>query len=429
MGTNPNVMTFKTVFNAEYQMSHYKMPVYQILADSRLESSLTEGQIVSRSYSSDVVVNDMGADGSYSTQGITDTAETLTVDQKKEASFYFPKPDEIQAHLPVKVKYGRKLANALINYIDGDILKIAYQGAGSYVDSADVGGTAGQAISVTHNNVGLMFSVAKQKLMLKNVIYASNGRFQSGFKAEQPEGMPIAIISPEVLTQIELYIGGKDTLLGDKTSTNGYSGYFHGFNLFISNALAWQGTLNMATNPTNGDTITINGVTLTFLDTLGATAGNVHICSDVEKTINNLITFLTTPGTTIASDTDTGAVALSAANQAKLKNFAFTDGATYIGFVASGWGTVVVSETLSAPADIWTTTSQILHNVFGISKSVSLVVQKNPSLEENFVSGKIGRDYIAWTMFGRKVFVDQAPQLVDVRVNSSGFTAPSSTPL
>jgi hypothetical protein len=410
-------------------MSHYKMPVYQILADSRLESDLQEGQIVSRSYSSDIVVKDMGADGSYSTQAITDTAETLTVDQKKEASFYYPKPDEIQAHLPVKVKYGRKLANALINYIDGDVLKIAYQGAGSYLDAADVGGTAGQAITVTQNNVAQMFSVAKQKLMLKNVIYAANARFTGGFKVEQPEGMPIAIISPEVLTYIELYVGGKDTLLGDKTSTNGYSGYFHGFNLFISNSLAWQGTLNFATNPTDGDTIVINGVTLTFKATLGSTAGNVHICSTAAATLTNLVTFLTTPGTTIAEDTDTGAVALSTANQNKLKGFAFTDSTTSMGVVATGWGTIVVSETLTAAADIWTTTSQILHNIFAISKSVSLVIQKNPSLEENFVSSKIGRDYIAWTMFGRKVFVDQAPCIVDCRVNSSSFTAPSSTPL
>jgi hypothetical protein len=327
------------------------------------------------------------------------------------------------------VKYGRKLANALINYIDGDVLKTAYQGAGSYMDAADVGGTAGQAITVTQNNVAQMFSVAKQKLMLKNVIYAANARFTGGFKVEQPEGMPIAIISPEVLTQIELYVGGKDTLLGDKTSTNGYSGYFHGFNLFISNSLAWQGTLAFATNPTDGDTIVINGVTLTFKATLGSTAGNVHICSTAAATLTNLVTFLTTPGTTIAEDTDTGAVALSTANQNKLKGFAFTDSTTSMGVVATGWGTIVVSETLTAAADIWTTTSQILHNIFAISKSVSLVIQKNPSLEENFVSSKIGRDYIAWTMFGRKVFVDQAPQIVDVRVNSSSFTAPSSTPL
>ena len=83
MGTNPNTMTFKTVFSAEYQMSHFREPVYQILADTRLESSLTKGQTVARSYASDVQVNDMGADGSYSVQAITDTQETLVINKEK----------------------------------------------------------------------------------------------------------------------------------------------------------------------------------------------------------------------------------------------------------------------------------------------------------------------------------------------------------
>src|SRR6266850_1632164 len=109
MAANPNTMTFKTVYSAEYQMSHFKEPVYQILADTRLEAGLTKGQTVSRSYASDVAVNDMAGDGGYTTQAITDTAETLTINKEKEASIYIKKLDELQAHLPVKQKYGRKL--------------------------------------------------------------------------------------------------------------------------------------------------------------------------------------------------------------------------------------------------------------------------------------------------------------------------------
>ena len=59
MAANPNTMTFKTVFSAEYQLSHFKEPVYQILADTRLEPDLTKGQIIARSWASDVVANDM----------------------------------------------------------------------------------------------------------------------------------------------------------------------------------------------------------------------------------------------------------------------------------------------------------------------------------------------------------------------------------
>lgn len=423
-------MTFKTVFSAEYQMSHYREPVYQILADTRLESGLTKGQTVARSYASDVTVNDMGGDGSYSTQAITDTQETLVINKEKEASIYIKKLDELQAHLPVKQKYGRKIANALINQIDGDVLLAAYQGAGTSLDDGSFSGTSGNGFTVTSSNVATVFTTAMQKLRLKNVVY--NNRFNSKMALETPEGTPIAIISPEILSYIELYLGGKDTLLGDQVSRNGYSGYFMGFNLFISNALPWTGTLAMATNPTDGDAIVINGVTITFKDTLTSTTGaaEVHIAGSVDVTRANLVEFLNTAGAdSEAEATNTGYSSVSTANQRLLKNMTWTNdnSADTATVVSSGWGTVVVSETLTAVADIWTVAKQQLHMLFGLTKSVSLVVQKTPSMEENFVSGKIGRDYIAWTVYGIKVFVDQAPQIVQLAVASSSFTAASTT--
>ena len=428
MAANPNTMTFKTVFSAEYQLSHFKEPVYQILADTRLESDLTKGQIIARSWASDVVANDMGADGAYSTQAIVDTQETLTVNKEKEASIYIKKLDEMQAHLPVKQKYGRKLANALINQIDGDVLLAIYQGAGTVLDDGSFAGTSGNGFTTTENNVATVFTTAMQKLRLNNRLSMNNKRFTSGMKIEDTEGMPVAAVSPEILTYIELYLGGKDTLLGDQVSRNGYSGYFMGFELFLSNALPWTGTLTMATNPSDGDTTVINGVTFTWKTTQGSTAGNINICSSAATSVANLVASINAPGTTVTEATDAGFVALSAANQRLLKNITATDATTSVTIVASGWGTVVVSETLTATADVWTTTKQKLHCIFTMAKKAcSLVVQKNPSLEENFVSGKIGRDHIAWTVYGIKIFVDQAQGIVELAVNSSAFTAALTT--
>lgn len=424
MAANPNTMTFKTVFSAEYQMSHFKEPVYQILADTRLEPSLTKGQTIARSYASDVQVNDMGGDGSYSTQAITDTQETLTIDKEKEASIYVKKLDELQAHLPLKQKYGRKLANALINQIDGDVLKAMYLGAGTSIDDGSFGGTSGNGFVASSTNIATVFTTAMQKLRLKNVVY--NRRFQGGLKLEVPEGMPVATISPEILSYIELYLGGKDTLLGDQVSRNGYSGYFMGFECFVSNALPWTGTLALATNPTADDTVTVNGVTFTFKAT-PASAGEIDIGADADATrilLQNAIN-----GSSTGQNSATGYFEVSTANRRLLKNITATDNATpnTLTLVSSGWGTVVVSETLTAAADIWTVAKQQLHILFSLSKSCSLVVQKDPSLEENSVSGKIGKDYIAWTVYGIKVFVDQAPQIVECAIASSSFTAASTT--
>lgn len=425
MAANPNTMTFKTVFSTEYQMSHFKEPVYQILADTRLEADLTKGQTIARSYTSDVQVNDMGGDGSYSTQAITDTQETLVINKEKEASIYVKKLDELQAHLPLKQKYGRKLANALISQIDGDVLLAAYQGAGTTMDDGDFSGTAGNGFTLTSSNIATAFVTAAQKLRLKNVWY--NKRFQGGMKLEVPEGMPIAVISPEMLSYIELYLGGKDSVLGDEVSRNGYSGYFMGFNLFVSNSLAWTATLALPTIPTAGDTLVINGVTLTAAaDNSATNAGEYSIEAAVDDAAANIVKLINGTGTAGADEY----IDVSAANRRLLKNItaSYDTGTNLLTLVSSGWGTVPVSETFTAAGNLFTAGLECIHPLFALSKSLSLVVQKNPSMEENFVSGKIGRDYIAWTVYGIKVFTDQAPMIVQLAVRSDTFTGSDTTP-
>lgn len=424
-GSNPNTMTFKTVFLAEYQMSHFKQPVYQVLAESSLESDLVKGQTIKRSYASDVTVNTMGADGSYVTQAIVDTEETLNIDQEKESSIYIKDLDAMQAHLPIKQKYGRKLANAIVNFIDGDVLNVARLGAGSSVDDSDLGGTAGNGMTVTATNVATIFTVAMQKMQKKNVVYNANARF-SGMKLEQPEGMPIAIITPEVLTFIQLYLGGKDTLLGDTISKNGFHGSFMGFELFMSNALPWTATLQFATIPTAADTITINGVVLTAQANGGAsTAGDFSISTTNDLAAANLVQLINGTGTAGASNY----IELSAANRLLLKGITatYTASTDLLTLVGIGTGPIVVAETLTPAANVWTAALQQTHCIFGLSKSVSLVMSKNPSMKQRpSPDARVGDDFIVWTAYGRKVFQDQAPQLVNVRVQSSTFSAASN---
>lgn len=426
MTANPNTMTFKTVFHAEYQMSHFKEPVYQILADTRLESGLTKGQTVKRTYTSDVQVNDMGGDGGYSVQAIVDTEESLTINKEKEASFYIKDLDTLQAHLPVKQKYGRKLSNALINQIDGDVTLAAYQGAGTTLDDGSFAGTAGNGHEATATNIATVFVTAMQKLRLQNVVY--NKRFQAGMNLEVPEGMPIAVISPEILSYIELYLGGKDTLLGDQVSRNGYSGYFMGFELFLSNGLPWTATLELPTIPTAGDTLVINGVTLTAAADNGATtAGEYSIEAAVDDAAANLVLLINGTGTAGSDEY----IDVSTANRRLLKNItaSYTTGTNLLTLVSSGWGTVVVSETFTAAGNIFTVGKQQLHCLFALSKSLSLVVQKDPSLTTRpSPQARIGDDVIAWTVYGIKVFQDQAPQIVQYAVLSSSFTAADKTP-
>jgi hypothetical protein len=167
-------------------------------------------------------------------------------------------------------------------------------------------------------------------------------------------------------------------------------------------------------------------VTLTAAANGAATnPGDFSISTTNDLAAANLVQLINGTGTPGASNY----IELSAANRRLLKNItaSYSASTDILTITAGGTGTVVVSETLTPAANVWTTTKQQLHMLFALSKSVSLVVQKNPSLEENFVASKIGRDYISWAAYGIKVFVDQAPQIVQFAANSSAFTSAAQT--
>lgn len=418
MGPNPN--TFQGIpetWAKEYQVSHLKVPVYPAISNYRLAAGLQVGDTVHRSYASSVVAKVMGADGSYSTQALQDTDETLVVDKNYEASFYIKKLDEIQNSLPVRTKYAKLSAAALFNKIDGDVLGL-YDQFTTSMDAGKVGGTAGEAITVTPQNAKKLFFTAKKLLQRQNIMLDNGAQF-TGFKPEDDQNvMGVAIISPDVYQSLLEAVDGKDTVFGDKVAQSGHAGSFGGFQLFVSNALGWSGELVLATQPTDGDTVTINGVTFTFKTVLGVTAGNVLIGASNDTAITNLVALINTPGTTTAQG-----VALSDANAALLAGIVGTADTANdkVTIKASGYGYLTVAETLTAVADIWTLTKQAQHCLFGVANAIDVVVQQDPNLEINPVPGKVGKDFVTWAAAGYKVFNDAKSMMIDVRVRTDAY--------
>lgn len=421
MGTNPNTFGgIKQVWDDTYQIVHYKQPVYRAIADLQIATKLKKGDTFHRDYTSAVVVNDMGADGSYSTQALVDTDETLVVNKGKEVSFYIKELDELQNHLPVRQKYATRAMNGLFLQIDGDVLQLASQQATSVVDNADLGGSSGDGITVNEANVDQVFIAAMRKLQSQNIIIDVNAKFTGDVKQDKLSVMPVALISPYVYAKILLQIAGKPGALGDNVAVNGHMGRYMGFEIFVSNNLAWSGELAIGTQPTDGDTVTVNAVVFTYKTALGVTANNVLIGASADAARTNLAALITTPGTTTAQG-----VALSTADQNKLKNFtAVNDGAAKITMTAAGVSYVPVSDTLTAAADGFTAARQLEHCVFGVNNSISVCIQKTPYLRiKDAPSAKVGYDFITWTVYGLKVFNDQKPMLVDCKVRSDAFTA------
>lgn len=420
-GSNPN--TFQGIpetWSKEYQIVHDKVPVYPAISNYRLAAGLKVGDTVHRSYPTSLTANVMGADGSYATQAITDTDETLLIDKTYETSFYIKELDELQNSLPVRSQYAKRSMVAIFNQIDADILGL-YDQFTQTLDAGDMGGTVNEGVTVTTANVKKMFFTAKRLLQKQNIMLDNGARF-TGFKSEDDaNAMAVAVISPEVYQNLLEAVDGKDTVFGDKIAQSGNAGMYAGFNLFVSNALGWSATLVLSTIPTAADTITINGVVLTAAANGAATnAGDFSISTTNDLAAANLVQLINGTGTAGASNY----IELSAANRLLLKNITatYTAATDLLTLKAIGKGSVAVSETLTPAANVWTATKQIQHVLFGVANAIDVVIQKEPSMRtKDAPSAKVGYDFITWTACGYKVFNEGKAQMIDAWVRTDAY--------
>lgn len=419
------------------------MPVYPVIADLRFQAGLEIGDTVHRRYRTNpIFANDMGSDGSYTVQNYKEGDETFTISKKKEATVRIVKHEVLMTDLDTAKSYGSQLSNALFNEIDGDTLYTAYANAGTTIDDGSFsGGTAGNGLAVSSANITDIPAGSMEVFTGKNVVYNKNLRFGK-LAFEDYGGMLTWIMPPQVWTEITKYMLSRATVLGDQVVTNGYEGRFGQFECFTSNNLPFTTRLALSVNPTDGDTITIKGVVLTFKSTVdaGTTDGQVKIASTAALTVTNLVAFLNSGlKTDVADATNAGYNGFGTASTLTENGFVIAkadalhgisavDGTTYLDIVMKGTGKVSVSSSFTSASNIFTVAKQVVHSILMVGKNISLAIRKDPSMYENPVPGAVSRDYTMWTVYDNKVFRDQARAIIDLAVlcSQSSFTAYSN---
>ena len=403
--------SFAAKWSKRMQLKLFHTDVFRDLANFEEQPVLTKGQVVHRPYRSSLVVNTMGATGSFQRQDITDTDETLTVGTPKECSFYIQDIDVIESNYATQNLYADDAGRALSNGIDGDF-QAQVANALNTVDDADFGGTSGNGVTVTEANVYRMFSLANRKLDNRNA--PPVGRF--------------ACLSPEFCSILEDYLVNRETDWGDTVGERGYVGMYKGFAIYKTLAAYSTYVLGVATEPTDGDTVTINlpdlqgtrtTITFTFKTTLGSTAGNVLIGGSASASNTNLTALINAPSVTTAQG-----VALSATAQALLATTVATAAATTTSIAVTGKSFAVVGATLTATTDGWTTATQIQHQMFGVKQlCVDVVIQVEPKMLVKSRDGYVGSDIVSWDAYGMKTFQEGARNMVDVRMRADQLTA------
>lgn len=380
----------------------YKTSVFRSLASFAEQATLSDGQIVDRPYRSDVVAENYTKGTAATAQDLTATSDQLTVNKFKTILMYVDDVDKYQNKWDAAKMWAEEAAVRLNVLIDGEFFYEAFSAADT-IDDGDLGGTAGNGITVSVANVPNVFAAINRKLDANNV----------------PLEERFFAISPQFKERLWLYISGKESLLGDRTGENGNIGRYGGLELYLTNNLTGAARWTPANNPSDADTITINGITFTFKTTIGTTAGNILIGGSTALTIDNLVALINNGGAT--SDSGVSNVSLSTANQRTVQNWVAVDGATYIEVRAKGASYMTV--TGSDATDVWTAAQQIQNLLAGRKKAIDMVVQHEPDvkMDSTVSAGKRGMNIMPLTLFGTKTFNQGTNEIFKVQVRSDAY--------
>lgn len=271
------------------------------------------------------------------------------------------------------------------------------------LDDGNVGGTSGNNATVNTNTVPLFFTAADTKLDA----------------IDAPKEGRTAMVGTHFLNQLKIQQAGRPgSPVADRMNLAGYYTTLFGWDIVYTNNLPYTAVLTLTVNPTDGDTITIAGVTFTFKSTLGTTAGNVKITDTAAHTVTNLANALNAVDTSIAETSTAGFVALSAENIFLLRDkraISAVDGTTKV--TLSGYGDIVVSSSFTSSSNSWG--SQRQDALFGVrGRAIDLIVQIPPKVEVTRNPKQFADIVKSMMGYGVKTFADGAREMVRVKINA-----------
>lgn len=423
-----NTYVFRQNFDTSYQETLFRQPVYRALAREAIMPKLYDGQTLSRSYISRFSAGELGADGTYEPLSFTATAEVLTVNQKPEVSTTIVEWQRMLDDLRTDdSELPDQFASTMFNYIDARVLGAIIDGAGSNISDGDFGGTSGNGITVTTSNVQNIFTSAFRNLMLKNAMqgnYSPVKRFSGVKSMDGGERMPVAVIDAYTYAQLQLSLGSKYTAMGDRVTTNGYVDTLFGWNIFVSNNLRWSCDFAVtSSNLTTADTFTIGAVTFTGTTGTPTNPGDFKIEAAAVDTATNIKNMLNSPYTSISGKSVAFTRTSLTFDQNMVLRFiaagALTSTST-VPITLDGQSNVIVSTT--SATGTFTAAKQISHLVFGTSQMIDLAIVQTPTMTKRPVSGKLSNDLVMSALAGWKVFHEQSPRIVDVKVRTAAYT-------
>ena len=373
-------------WSARTQRLLKKKLIAREIASMEEQAILRDWDMVHRPYYSDVVVNNYTKGTDVTVQDVSATDEYLVVNKSKEATVYIDEIDVKQNKYDAANKYIDRMTYALRKDIDGAFLQEVLNAEYS-MDDGDMGGTPGNAVSVSASNAFKLFTLTEAKMNANDIEDTKPWFF---------------VITPDVkaaIQQTNLVNGFQqaDAALRGTLKGMGYLGTWGNFNIFVSNNVAHSNTVTVSSLAA-ADTLTVNGVTITFAAAPAAAWECKPSLAALKGMINGVMA--------TAGDY----VEFAAADRAKLLavNAKAIDDGTDVTIVTAGHVAYAQSGV--------TLSGEVAHCWAGQYGCTDMVIQKDVAVQKNKEPKKTGYNYLCWTLYGIKTFTEGAKRCIKVLV-------------
>jgi len=376
----------------------YNSNVFKNLASFKEEETLTKGRIVDRPYRANLAAENYTKGTAATLNDLSYTSDQLTINYQDDIYMYLDDIDKKQNSYDTMRLNAEEGGIRLANRIDARFLYEVVN-ANTGADDGDFGGSSGSGINLTVNNIDDVFGWAGQQFDMANI----------------PMEERAMVISPFFKRVLWSRVGSKQSALGDKTAEFGSLGEYNGFKLYLSNQLTCSARWTPANNPSDEDTISIQGITFTFQSVIGTAAGNILQTTSTAVTIDNLVALINAGGV----GDGTNYVSLSTANQRAVQMWVAVDGTTYIDVYVMG-ASSGLTLTASEAADLWS--RQYQHIVAMRPKmAIDVVCQINPKVEfdRGVVNGKSGDFGLMLSVYGIKTFNQGKNEILNIKIDET----------
>ena len=332
---------------------------------------------------------------------LTTANDTLTIDTTSMITFPMDKIDVGDNYINVIPKATANAGYKLRQQIDGNFLA-QYSNASNIYNVNGLNGAAGAPVVLAtgaSQNISAVFGDSQAKLI-------NDGADINNI---------CLVVDSFVLNTINTLGLENGYQVADEAyrtkAQRGYKGQFLGMDVYLATDLSCSVVLDMATQPTAGDTISILGQTFTAASPIGTTAGNFLIGADVDATRVNLAAAINAAGTTTAT------------------HVAVTDPSKFLNFVSatdspSGDTLTIVSKTgRMFPSSVMTNASndfqaETIHCIMMEKGSIWMALRNNVTIDERDEPLSLVTNYFIYTRFGITTPQEGKDRMVDLQIQS-----------